>query len=93
MLLESQSRPSYKPSPEVAQVLWMYLKDENKKFHASNHAGVDSLYKMACDKYEGEIKYHNCFKKKKMQIDKHVINDQCIHEAYYNKLKKLKKTI
>lgn len=25
MLLESQSRPSYSPSPEVAQVLWMYL--------------------------------------------------------------------
>ena len=25
MLLDSQSRPSYKPSPEVAQVLWMYL--------------------------------------------------------------------
>ena len=25
MLLESQSRPSYKPSPVVAQVLWIYL--------------------------------------------------------------------
>ncbi len=25
MLLESQSRPSYRPSPEVAHVLWMYL--------------------------------------------------------------------
>lgn len=25
MLLESQSNPSYKPSPDVAQVLWMYL--------------------------------------------------------------------
>jgi len=25
MLLESQSRPSYSPSPEVAQVDWMYL--------------------------------------------------------------------
>jgi len=24
MLLESQSSPSYSPSPEVAQVLWMY---------------------------------------------------------------------
>jgi hypothetical protein len=25
MLLESQSRPSYNPSPEVAHVLWIYL--------------------------------------------------------------------
>ena len=25
MLLDNQSRPSYRPSPEVAQVLWMYL--------------------------------------------------------------------
>ncbi len=25
MLLLSQSRPSYRPSPDVAQVLWMYL--------------------------------------------------------------------
>ena len=25
MLLDSQSRPSYRPSPEVAHVLWMYL--------------------------------------------------------------------
>lgn len=25
MLLESQSRPSYRPSPDVAQVDWMYL--------------------------------------------------------------------
>lgn len=25
MLLDSQSRPSYRPSPDVAQVLWMYL--------------------------------------------------------------------
>ena len=25
MLLESQSRPSYRPSPDVAHVLWMYL--------------------------------------------------------------------
>ncbi len=24
MLFESQSNPSYRPSPEVAQVLWMY---------------------------------------------------------------------
>eukprot|EP01018_Ginkgo_biloba_P038737 Gb_38389 [translate_table: standard] len=24
MLFESQSRPSYRPSPEVAQVLWIY---------------------------------------------------------------------
>lgn len=25
MLFESQSRPSYRPSPDVAHVLWMYL--------------------------------------------------------------------
>ena len=25
MLLDSQSRPSYSPSPDVAHVLWMYL--------------------------------------------------------------------
>lgn len=25
MLLDSQSSPSYRPSPEVAHVLWMYL--------------------------------------------------------------------
>ncbi len=25
MLLDSQSRPSYRPSPEVAHVLWIYL--------------------------------------------------------------------
>ena len=27
MLLDSQSRPSYSPSPDVAQVLWMYLQE------------------------------------------------------------------
>lgn len=26
MLLESQSSPSYNPSPEVAHVLWIYLR-------------------------------------------------------------------
>ena len=25
MLLDSQSRPSYRPSPDVAHVLWIYL--------------------------------------------------------------------
>lgn len=27
MLLESQSNPSYNPSPEVAHVLWIYLQN------------------------------------------------------------------
>lgn len=30
MLLESHSNPSYRPSPEVAHVLWMYLKMETR---------------------------------------------------------------
>ena len=30
MLLESQSKPSYSPSPDVAQVLWIYLKNNQK---------------------------------------------------------------
>ena len=30
ILLESQSRPSYSPSPEVAHVLWIYLRNEQK---------------------------------------------------------------
>ena len=28
MLLDSQSKPSYRPSPDVAQVLWMYLQQK-----------------------------------------------------------------
>jgi hypothetical protein len=28
-LLDSQSRPSYKPSPEVAHVLWIYLQEKH----------------------------------------------------------------
>ncbi len=36
MLLESQSRPSYRPSPDVAHVLWMYLHET--KAHISCHA-------------------------------------------------------
>ena len=31
MLLDSHSRPSYSPSPEVAHVLWMYLVDCKRK--------------------------------------------------------------
>jgi hypothetical protein len=31
MLLDSQSKPSYRPSPDVAHVLWMYLKASTLK--------------------------------------------------------------
>ena len=34
MLLDSQSRPSYRPSPEVAHVLWMYLSDYMQVSHS-----------------------------------------------------------
>jgi hypothetical protein len=31
MFCDSQSRPSYRPSPEVAHVLWMYLQTNHSK--------------------------------------------------------------
>lgn len=38
MLLDSQSNPSYSPSPEVAHVLWMYLRENiNNTSNSSGH--------------------------------------------------------
>ena len=39
MLEESQSRPSYSPSPEVAHVLWMYLHSTQRRDDCSRREG------------------------------------------------------
>lgn len=46
MLLESQSNPSYRPSPLVAHVLWMYLQEATKKipyYNSKKHINRQEL--------------------------------------------------
>ena len=50
MLFESQSNPSYKPSPEVAQVLWIYLQHQ-----------IDILIRESLYSVETERKKHRQF--------------------------------
>ena len=40
ILLDSQSKPSYRPSPDVAHVLWMYLRQQH---HTSGELLVGPL--------------------------------------------------
>jgi hypothetical protein len=49
MLLDSQSRPSYNPSPDVAQVLWMYL----SKQYIATYITKQKCNIMATSHYDG----------------------------------------
>jgi transposase len=49
MLFESQSSPSYNPSPEVAHVLWMYLQNIN-----SDHISVFECVSVCMVEWNGE---------------------------------------
>lgn len=39
MFCDSQSRPSYRPSPEVAHVLWMYLQTKKHSTYKQSESG------------------------------------------------------
>lgn len=56
MLLESQSSPSYNPSPDVAQVLWMYLQPGNRHIN---------MYTSA--KYQRQLWRWQLFKTRQLQ--------------------------
>ena len=46
MLLDSQSKPSYRPSPDVAQVLWMYLQQDTGALrqHCVHKVAIQSVH-------------------------------------------------
>jgi hypothetical protein len=64
MLLDSQSRPSYKPSPEVAHVLWIYLQ--------AKHTNQCSLVTDMC--HHSMDNYRYCTLRLQRKIHRHSVS-------------------
>jgi len=55
MLLDSQSKPSYRPSPDVAHVLWMYLQRKQQCLRLTLHMSLHTRPLLCIEDYVSSI--------------------------------------